>query len=415
MSGAEEAGRVRGFAAFAPGAARAGRFARSWWGNAWVRALEDTSLDAVPLRRGRRFARLGQVGPITVSPGRFAAPVHGADGGSYRCSVAVEELSGAQWERFLDQVAASAGHVAALLERDMPHELVAAAADAGVPLLPGIGDVEPECDCDAWELPCEHAAALCFQVAWLLDADPFVLLLARGRSEAELRAELARRSVRVGGGGGAGADAGVVAAEVFGAEVAGLPPLPGPVEAAEAVAPLVGAGPAPGVEVAGLVALAADAAARARAALAAGPGGVGEALWPRGGVRADAARWAAGGVDEGARGRLAAAAGATVAELEVAAAAWRVGGAAGWRAAEELWEPEGAELARAEAALEGLGGGWVREANRWSGPGGVQLRWGADGRWYAFSRRGGVWWPAGAGARDPQGALAAAGGSPGPR
>jgi uncharacterized Zn finger protein len=78
--------------------------------------------------------------------------------------------------------------------RDMPHDLVEAAAAADVPLLPGIGDLQPECDREGWELPCRHAAALCFQAAWLLDADPFVLLLSRGLGEEELTGELRRRA-----------------------------------------------------------------------------------------------------------------------------------------------------------------------------------------------------------------------------
>lgn len=195
MSGPDD-DRVRGFSAFAARRRGRGRFARSWWGTAWIEALEDTALDAGQLRKGRRCAYAGQVGTITVSPGRVAAPVDdGMDDGPYRTVVRVERLSDAAWERFVDRVAGRSGHVAALLEADMPRELVDTAADAGVPLLPGIGDLEPECDCPGWEYPCRHAAALCYQVAWLLDADPFVLFLLRGRGARELLAQLQVRDV----------------------------------------------------------------------------------------------------------------------------------------------------------------------------------------------------------------------------
>lgn len=53
-------------------------------------------------------------------------------------------------------------------------------------LLPGVGDLDPECDCPDWGNPCVHAGALCYQAAWLLDADPFVLLLLRGRGREEI-------------------------------------------------------------------------------------------------------------------------------------------------------------------------------------------------------------------------------------
>lgn len=183
-----------GFPAFSVTKRKPGRFARTWWGNAWLRAMEDTSLDLAQLKRGRKFAYAGLVGPITVSAGRIAAQVTGDDGEVHHTVVLVDRLSDAQWQRFLDEVAAKAGHIAALLDRDMPHDLVEAAADADVSLLPGIGDLQPECDCDGWELPCTHAAALCFQAAWLLDADPFVLLLLRGLGQEDLTEELGRRA-----------------------------------------------------------------------------------------------------------------------------------------------------------------------------------------------------------------------------
>jgi uncharacterized Zn finger protein len=158
---------------------------RSWWARAWVQALEDTSLDADQLRKGRLYANSGQVGTITISPGRIAATVYSPED-TYDAVVRVDELNAEDWRRFAEQVAARAGHIAALLDGEMPHDLVEAAADAGVALLPGIGDLDPSCTCDAWELPCQHAAALCYQVAWLLDADPFVLLLLRGRTRESL-------------------------------------------------------------------------------------------------------------------------------------------------------------------------------------------------------------------------------------
>lgn len=185
-----------GFPAFPATKRRPGRFARTWWGNAWLQAMEDTSLDLEQLKRGRRFAYAGLVGPITASPGRIAAQVFGEDGSMHHTVVFVDRLTSAQWRRFLDEVAVKAGHLAALLDKDMPADLVTAAADADVPLLPGIGDLQPECDCDGFELPCRHAAALCFQTSWLLDADPFVLLLLRGLGRAELTDELRNRAAR---------------------------------------------------------------------------------------------------------------------------------------------------------------------------------------------------------------------------
>ena len=173
---------ARGFPAFPP---RPGRRGRSWWARAFVAAMEDAALDATLLRKGRRFAGSGRIGPITVAPGRIAATVEDPDG-MVEVVVHLAELTEAEWQRFLAQVRAEAGHLAALLDREVPRSLVRSADDAGVALLPTIGDLESDCDCPDIGDPCQHAAALCYQTAWLLDDDPFVLLLLRGRGADEL-------------------------------------------------------------------------------------------------------------------------------------------------------------------------------------------------------------------------------------
>ena len=56
----------RTFAALPP--ARGRGFARTWWGTAWLTALEDTALDNGQLKAGRRLARAGAVGAVSVRP-----------------------------------------------------------------------------------------------------------------------------------------------------------------------------------------------------------------------------------------------------------------------------------------------------------------------------------------------------------
>jgi uncharacterized Zn finger protein len=247
--------RVRGFPAFP--ATKGRTAARTWWGRAWTAALEDTSLDQVRLRRGRGYARSGLVGPIAVSPGQLTASVRDTSDALHRTVVRVEQLTDREWRRLLDRVAARPEHLAALLAGEVPRDLVATADDLGVRLLPGVGDLDPECDCDDWGFPCAHAAALCYQAAWLLDADPFVLLLLRGRAESELVTTPASSTVE---------DAGDSVARVFATTPAALPPPPPPVT--EPAPPLRIPAP-PGLPPGALPKLAADAAARARALLAA--------------------------------------------------------------------------------------------------------------------------------------------------
>ncbi|MEO3848113.1 SWF or SNF family helicase [Streptomyces sp. B8F3] len=405
-------------------------FARTWWGLAWQKALEDTVLDGTLLRRGRRHARAGAVGAVAVRPGRLTARVLGADRTPYRTDVLVQQLDDADWERLLDTIADRAGHIAALLDRDMPPELDEDAAAAGVSLLPGIGDLQPECGCGEWD-HCEHTAALSYLVARLLDADPFVLLLMRGRGEARLLADLQERSAaRAEPEAGPAVAAGVRADEAY---AKAPPPLPSPPEpVAEAGTPPVltgGAEPAAGLDVAALEFLVADTAVRARRLLA-------DALAPDHAeaplpgeltVAQDAVRMAAtaksagpgGATYAGAGGatariavRLAGGSGRDRAGMERAVRAWRHGGAAGLAVLEDDWTPDPAALAR---ATDQLAAAWDPDTRphlratgaRWTAVGrGAQLRFGPDGRWWPYRKEGTTWTPAGPPAPDPAAALA---------
>lgn len=177
-----------------PGAARS----RSWWGKAWVRALEEAAYGEADLRRGRALARAGRVGVITVDPGGFLAAVEeGEDVVTVTGSLPVLDAAGVA--TLVETVAAESGRIAALLAGDLPHGLVEHAEEAGLELLPYGGELATRCSCEPWADPCHHALAVLQQLAWLLDADPFVLLGLRGVDRDDLLARL--HAVSAGEGG----------------------------------------------------------------------------------------------------------------------------------------------------------------------------------------------------------------------
>ncbi|GAA2405235.1 SWF or SNF family helicase [Streptomyces coeruleofuscus] len=404
----------RTFAALPPAHGRG--FAETWWGQAWLKALEETALDSKQLKTGRRLARAGAVGAVSVRPGRLTAVVQDRDRTAHRADVLLEELSPGQWDRFLDMTVERAGHVAALLDREMPPHLVEDAAAAGVELLPGLGDLEPECGCGAWD-HCGHTAALCYQVARLLDQDPFVLLLMRGRDEATLLHDLQSRS-------GASAtersvQAGVDAAEAYAAGdiLPPLPPLP-ELPAEPGVPPSLDTEtpPAPGIDPAALEFLAARTAVQTHRLLAESLRAPDERHVPGTdlSVSEDAVRLAAGEPGREVADRLADGSGRGREGLAAAVRAWRHGGTAALSVLDEEWKVEGEPLARARAALESAWDADERpelraRSNRWTVVGApVQLRLGRDGRWWPYHRERGRWLPAGGAALDPATALASA-------
>ncbi|WP_306326817.1 SWIM zinc finger family protein [Streptomyces venezuelae] len=400
--------RRRSFPQVAPRAAPDGRFAATWWGNAWVEALEDTALDPARLARGKAYAGRGHVDAITVTPGRVVAYVHGSRPRPYRTEIRMRTLGDDGWERFLDEATARPDHIAALLDKDVPHALEAVAG-----LLPAPGDLVPDCSCPDDGYPCKHAAALCYQAARLLDEDPFVLFLMRGRGEQELLAELTRRNAALSAaetGAAAPPMPTVPARAVLGAAERAGPPLPAPLPLPDrpgrpAVFPPDPAAPDP----LALDLLASEAAARAHAFLVTGQDPV-AALTPW----QDAVRLAAAHPGSGLTAStralyrdLAYALDRTPTELARAVAAWRQGGAAGLAVLEEPWDPPAGPFDRARPALIAADFPAFRPWRNRLSTESLQLRLGRDGLWYGYESDAGRedWWPRGAPDHDPVGAL----------
>ncbi|PWI14494.1 hypothetical protein DI272_10280 [Streptomyces sp. Act143] len=408
----------RTFPAFAPRAADGEHgFAETWWGNAWVRALEEGALDAKRLARGRSYAEQGNVDAITVTPGLVLAYVQGSRPRPYRVQVRLRTLDDTEWQWFLDAAAERPGHIAALLDKEMPHSL----AEGGVRLLPGPGELAPHCSCPDRGHPCKHAAALCYQTARLLDADPFVLLLLRGRGERELLDTLSRlsaaRAARAAQEKGPAPLPGVRATEALAPRQ--LPPLPAPLPAPAhpeqpPVYPAAPGGPDPFA----LDQLATDAAARAHALLTTGRDPVADLTLWQDAVRLAAARPGSGltAATRSLYASLASAADRTPSDLARAVAAWRQGGYEGLAVLEEPWDPPAGRFDRARPLLLAADLPAFRPwRNRLTHPRGhVQLRLGRDGLWYAYESDPGAddWWPRGTPDLDPVGALTGLGASP---
>ncbi len=172
-------------------ARRAATRARTWWGKAWVRAVEESSYAEGDLRLGRTLARAGRVGPITIEAGRFFAAVEDEDPGAV--SVTVPVLDATSVELLVELIGAESGRIAALLAGDLPLQLVEEADESGVELLPYGGELAASCTCNAWVDPCPHALAVALQVTWLVEADPLVLTHLRGLPRDRLLARLHER------------------------------------------------------------------------------------------------------------------------------------------------------------------------------------------------------------------------------
>ena len=160
-----------------------------------MRACEESAYGDGDLARPARWPARVRSARSRSSAGRFLAAVEDGDE-LWSTSTSLPVLDEPERAAFVEAVAAEAGRLPALLAGDLPHLLVEHAEEAGVELLPYGGELAASCTCAAWVDPCAHALAVAYQVAWLADADPFVLLALRGLPREDLLARLHEREER---------------------------------------------------------------------------------------------------------------------------------------------------------------------------------------------------------------------------
>lgn len=169
-------------------------FGETWWGNAWVEAVEHhAELEQSRLARGRTYARWNYVGALQIEAGVVRARVAGSQATPYHTYVKLTMFTDAQWNAFLDVISAKVAHAATLMDGELTSTLIEDARDAGVELLPVAGDLSTGCSCPDDADTCKHAAAVCYLIADTLDDDPFALLQMRGRTREEVIGALRSR------------------------------------------------------------------------------------------------------------------------------------------------------------------------------------------------------------------------------
>lgn len=170
-----------------------GEFARNWWAQRWIEAMERLVMRA-RLQRGQTYARMGQVLSMEETRNGVIAYVQGSRSKPYRVTIQVNPLNDRQWERLLDVLSQQAIFAAQLLAGEMPDQIEEAFHITGVSLFPThLGDLKTECNCPDWANPCKHIAAAHYILGDRFDEDPFLLFRLRGRTQEQVIHGLLKR------------------------------------------------------------------------------------------------------------------------------------------------------------------------------------------------------------------------------
>jgi len=170
-----------------------GAFAKSWWAQRWITALERL-VDSGRLSRGRSYARKGQVLSIDETQDEIVARVQGSRPTPYKISIKINHLTNAEWDKVIDALAEQAIFTAQLLAGEMPQDIEQAFDRAKVSLFPSRrGDLETHCSCPDYSNPCKHIAATHYILGERFDEDPFLIFRLRGRTQEQVMQELRKR------------------------------------------------------------------------------------------------------------------------------------------------------------------------------------------------------------------------------
>lgn len=176
------------------------QFSRTWWGQRFIKALEDFS-DSARLGRGRSYARNGKIIQHQINDGIITATVRGSINAYfgvykeplYGVEITIKPISAADWSKLIARLGSKASLISRLLLGEVPDNIEATFAELGLHLLPhNRQDFKTECTCPDYSNPCKHIAGVYYLVAAQLDQDPFLLFELRGISRLQLQQELAK-------------------------------------------------------------------------------------------------------------------------------------------------------------------------------------------------------------------------------
>ncbi|MEB3308066.1 MAG: SWIM zinc finger family protein [Cyanobacteriota bacterium] len=169
-----------------------------WWVAQWMELINSYRFKK-RLERAWEYARSGNVSSIRFEGRRVHARVQGSEEEPYKVKLWLDVLSDDDWGYVLEALTQKARWSAQLLAGMMPADIERAFAASGKRLFPfKLQEVRSECTCldNKKGNLCKHISAVYYLMGDRFSEDPFVLFQLRGRTRAQLLADLAKRRRR---------------------------------------------------------------------------------------------------------------------------------------------------------------------------------------------------------------------------
>ncbi|GAB4321440.1 MAG: hypothetical protein Kow0069_25720 [Promethearchaeota archaeon] len=168
----------------------------TWWAAKWidaVLALGQNYRNRLP--RGKSYAESGAVVELDVEQGRVTAKVLGTFFPFYDVEIRLPVVPENEWPGILEKMSRTMRAAARLVCGEMPEDVERAFDGSPHSLFPRTeSDLTHSCTCPDYQersrlvrnFVCKHVAAVHFELARVLDADPFLLFELRGMDKKSL-------------------------------------------------------------------------------------------------------------------------------------------------------------------------------------------------------------------------------------
>ncbi len=146
--------------------------ARTWWGKAWNRNLEQYADYSNRIGRGRNYVRHGAVLDLQIESGEINALVQGSRQKPYSVSIKIQTLKRIIWHKIKDSCEDTLESFQELLAGAFPKTLGEIFTSRDTGMFPAPREIKFSCSCPDWASMCKHVAAALYGVGARLDEDP---------------------------------------------------------------------------------------------------------------------------------------------------------------------------------------------------------------------------------------------------
>lgn len=155
-------------------------YGKTFWGQQWLNAFNGIDYSN-RLPRGRTYANKGAVFNVVLKAHQLTAKVQGSRRTPYNIKIQQGVFTHEQQAAILATIQHSPVILSQLMSRQLPETLLKNLAQQNIELFPrDWGDIEAQCSCPDWAVPCKHLAAGIYMMATRIDQNPFLVFENRG-------------------------------------------------------------------------------------------------------------------------------------------------------------------------------------------------------------------------------------------